>query len=91
MTASTNNPTSDCTPDEILANLEKSLKIHARALHIPDGSAEAFIHETIKSVRKSLKGKTIITDRDLKRLTAKELKKYHADFAYVYANCDIII
>ena len=77
--------------EDIYKNLEKTLKLHARALRIPDGSAEAFITETIKSVRKSLKGKSLITDRDLKRLVTKELKKYHADFAYVYANCDIII
>lgn len=77
--------------DDTYQNLEKTLKLHARALHIPAGSADAFINETIKSVRKSLKGKSLASNRELKRLVAKELKKYHADFAYVYANCDIII
>ena len=77
--------------DTVFKQLKKDLKLHARALGIPAGSAEVFINETIKSVQKSLAHKTIITDRDLKRLVAKELKKYHPDFAYVYQNCDIII
>lgn len=77
--------------DDTFRTLEQTLRLHARALHIPDGSADAFIAATLKSVQKSLRGKSLLTDRDLKRLVAKELKKYHADFAYVYANCDIII
>lgn len=77
--------------DDICKTLRKTLQLHARALHIPEGSAEAFIDEVLKSVRKSLKGKSLITDHDLKRLVTQELKKYHTDFAYVYENCDIII
>ena len=71
--------------------LIKELKIDARALGIPSGAAEIFINETLKSVKKSLKSKNIITEHDLKRLVTKELKKYHADLAYVYENRDKII
>lgn len=71
--------------------LIKELKIDARALDIPSGAAEIFINETLKSVKKSLKSKNIITEYDLKRLVTKELKKYHADLAYVYQNRDTII
>lgn len=71
--------------------LRKELKIHARALGIPVGAAESFIDETIKSVKSSLKKKTMITKSDLERLVTKELKKYNADFAYVYQNRDKII
>ena len=71
--------------------LRKELKIDAHALGIPAGAAESFIDATLKSVEKSLKRKTIITENDLKRLVAKELKKYHADLAYVYKNRDKII
>ncbi|MBQ9017649.1 hypothetical protein IJ118_01115 [Candidatus Saccharibacteria bacterium] len=77
--------------DKTFQNLEKTLRLHARGLRIPAGSAEVFIAETLKSVEASLHGKSIITEQDLKRLVIKELKKYHKDFAYVYANCDIII
>ena len=72
-------------------SLRKELKIHARALGIPIGAAESFIDETLKSLQKSLAQKSLITENDLKRLVYKELKKYHADLAYVYKNRDKII
>lgn len=78
----------DSTTEKSLISL---LKIHARAIGIPDGSAEIFIDKSLKAVKKSLKNKSIITDADLRRLVAKELKKYNRDFAYVYEKCDTII
>ena len=78
------------TPLDIKA-LTKSLKIDARAIGIPPGAAEIFIAKSIKDAIKSLKTKKIITDQDLTRAVTKELKKYHADLAYVYENRDKII
>ena len=72
-------------------SLKKELKLHAKALGIPEGSAEIFINETIKSVKKSFKGKSIVTAADLDRAIIKSLKKYNKDFAYVYQNRDTII
>ena len=77
--------------DKTLEQLRKDLKIHAKAVGIPVGAAESFIDETLKTVQKSLKKKTIITQLDLDRLIVKELKKYNFDFAYVYQNRDKII
>ena len=71
--------------------LTKELKIHARAVGLPEGSAESFIEATIKSAQKSLKSKTVITNSDLVRIVTKELKKYNQDLAYVYQNHDKII
>ncbi|MDO4741815.1 MAG: hypothetical protein Q4A79_00350 [Candidatus Saccharibacteria bacterium] len=71
--------------------LKKSLKLHARALGLPDGASELFIEHTITNVKKSLKTKKVITESDLNRLVARELKKFNADLAYVYQNCDKII
>lgn len=65
-------------------NLEKDLKLNAKALGIPIGSIEIFIAETMKSLEKSLKDKPVITEADLNRLLAKTLKKYNTDLAYVY-------
>ena len=73
------------------AKLKKSLKIDARGLGIPSGAADIFISRTIASAQKSLSSKKIITEQDLKRAITKELKKYNADFAYVYENRDKII
>lgn len=77
--------------DALQKKLSRELKIHARAIGIPEGAAESFIDETIKSVQKSLQKKSTITKADLTRLVVKELKKYHKDFAYVYQNHDKII
>ena len=77
--------------DSLEKKLKKSLKLHAKAIGLPEGSAEDFIEKTLFSVRKSLKKKTLITEADLTRLIVKELKKYNADFAYVYQIHDKII
>ena len=72
-------------------NLTCSLKRHARAIGLPEGSAEIFIEKTLSDVAKKLKSKDIITEADLTRAIVKELKKYNPDFAYVYQNRDKII
>ena len=68
--------------------LIKNLKIDARSVGIPAGAAEIFITKTLKAAEKSLKSRKIITEKDLDRAIIKELKKYNADFAYVYENRD---
>ena len=77
--------------EKFIQNLQKDLKINAKALGIPAGSAEIFITETIKSLKKSLKNQPVITEADLNRLLVRTLKKYHADLAYVYQIHDKII
>ena len=69
----------------------KILKIHAKALGIPAGSAEIFIKRSINAAEKSLKNRKITTKQDTIRAISKELKKYHKDLAYVYENYDKII
>ena len=71
--------------------LRRDLKIDAKGVGIPTGAAEAFIDQVIRDVEKKFKNKQIITESDLKRAVVKELKKYNADFAYVYQNRDKII
>ncbi len=71
--------------------IAKELKIDAKAIGIPSGAAEVFINKALATTEKKLSLKTIITEEDLKRILAKELKKYHKDLAYVYENRDTII
>ena len=71
--------------------IKRELKIDARAIGIPSGAAEIFIEKTLESAKKQLNNKTIITNKDLERMIAKELKKYNADLAYIYKNRDTII
>lgn len=73
------------------AEIRRVLKIDAKAIGIPSGAAEVFIERTLKAAKQTLKHKKIITENDLERAIAKELKKYNADFAYVYENRDKII
>ena len=69
----------------------KDLKIDARAVDIPEGAAESLIERTMKDAKKSLKNRSVITEKDLSRVILKELNKYNADLAYVYENRDKII
>lgn len=71
--------------------LKKELKIDAKALNIPPGAAQIFIDKVLAGTDKALKSKKIITEDDLTRIVVKELKKYHADLAYVYKNRDKIV
>ena len=73
------------------AAIKRNLKIHAKALDIPSGAAEIFIDKSITAATKSLNRRKIITENDLTRALVRELKKYHADLAYVYENHDKII
>lgn len=73
------------------ASLAKNLKIDAHGLGIPSGAAEVFIKRTLDAVEKSFRHQKLITEKDLKAAIVKELKKYNADFAYIYQNRDKII
>ena len=72
------------------AALER-LKIDAKALNIPSGSAQIFIEKTLDAAEKSLRPKKIITEHDLTSAIVKELRKFNRDFAYVYQNRDKIV
>lgn len=76
---------------KLFKSAEAILKVHAKALDIPSGSADVFIKRSLKAAEKSLKKQKIITKADLTRTVAKELTKYHPDLAYVYENYDKII
>ncbi len=71
--------------------LKSELKNDAVGVGIPTGAAEIFINQALKSIKKSIGKKEIITKSDLNRLIIKELKKYDKDLAYVYENRDKII
>ena len=73
------------------AAIKKELLIDAKALDIPEGSAELFIKRAVNTATKKLANRSIITENDLRLAIAEELQKYHKDFAYVYKNRDKII
>ena len=73
------------------AEIIKNLRIDAKGVGIPEGAAEIFVDRAVKSATKALKSKSIITESDWDRAIIKELRKYNADFAYVYENRDKIV
>lgn len=77
--------------DKTEKTVKKELKIHARALGIAEGAAEDFIDAAIVNTKTTLRGKTVITEADLRRAVGRALKKFNADLAYVYENCDIMV
>lgn len=77
--------------EKLVKNLQKNLKIHTKALGITPGAAEIFIDNSLKTAEKSLKKRSKVTEADLTRAVAKELKKYQPDLAYVLENYDKII
>ena len=72
-------------------DLEEKLKLHAKALNLPLGSAEIFIKKSIAAAEKSFKNPKVVTKKDFIRSISKELIKYNSDLAYVFENYDKII
>ena len=77
--------------DATIKTLRKDLIINMKGLGVPVGAAEAFADEIIKDVKKSIKGKKIVTEQDINRYISTSAKKYNKDLAYVYKNRDKII
>lgn len=71
--------------------IRKDLIINMKGLGIPVGAAEAFADEILKDVKKSIKGKKIVTEQDISRYISTSAKKYNKDLAYVYKIHDKII
>ncbi len=60
--------------------------VHAcMAVMTPIGAAERFGQEVEKKIARSVKRHSVMTSRDLKRLTKNFLSSYHPDAAEVYA------
>lgn len=63
----------------------------AKVLGIHPGAAKVIADKVVDKVEIWAKQRTMITKTDLDRAVAKEIKKYHADLAYVYQNRGKII
>lgn len=63
----------------------------AKILRIPSGTATELASTVARRVAAWVKRRGTVTSADINRQTARELKKYHADLAYVYENRGKII
>lgn len=77
--------------DHTKKQLISALKHHAQAIGLSAGAAESFITIALERSEARLADKTTITQTDLTRVVASELRKFNADLAYVYQNYDKII
>lgn len=69
----------------------KELKIHGAAMNLPPASVQLFTAAALSAVKKDLKSGGRYTEKDLKRLVARHLRKFNRDFAYIYEKYDTII
>mgnify|MGYP003299257941 CR=1 FL=1 len=76
---------------EIKKKLEKEILFEAKVLNMHMGAAEAITEKVIESVSKWVEERAEITEDDINRETAKQLKKYNADLAYIFKNRGKII
>lgn len=71
--------------------LTKELKREARAVGLSENTAKVVSERATEKVAKWVSDKEIITQDDLHRRIAKEVKQYSQDLAYVYENRGKII
>ena len=71
--------------------LAEDLRQEAQILGLPPRTTEVIVERVTQSVLKWLEGRSAITEADLNRKLAKEIKKYNSDLAYAYQNRGKII
>ncbi|MBR3135158.1 hypothetical protein IKG54_01150 [Candidatus Saccharibacteria bacterium] len=71
--------------------LKEELLRESKVLGIQLGAAELLADRVVTEVEKWAKKRTMITEADLNRVVAREVKKYNVDLAYVYQNRGKII
>ncbi len=67
------------------------IRQEAQVLNLHMGAVEAIIDKVTARVGAWARERSAITKEDLERVTARELKKYNADLAYLYKNRGKII
>lgn len=56
-----------------------------------EGEAHTTAERVCKKVIEWLAGKDEVTSRDIRRVTAKNLKTYHPEAAYMYQNMEMMV
>lgn len=67
-----------------ISELEKDILREAKVLGLSDSVAKMVAKRVCKRIEKWTEKRSAVTDEDLNRQIAKELKDYNADLAYVY-------
>lgn len=79
--------TFNVTPKALKVELQNEAKI----LGLPSSTSDLIIERVMKRITKWLEERPAVTETDLNRKLASELKKYNTDLAYVYQNRGKII
>lgn len=67
-----------------ISELEKDILREAKVLGLSDSVAKMVAKRVCERIEKWTEKRSAVTDEDLNRQIAKELKDYNADLAYVY-------
>ena len=71
--------------------LEQEIIQLARSIGLAPGFAKTISKQVSAATRRQIANRRIITQDDLDRIVALELKKYSLDLSYIYHNRDKII
>ncbi len=71
--------------------LHKSIVAVCLSVRTPQGQAETTAHSVCDEVITWLQNKNEVTSRDIRTVTAKQLKRFHPEAAYLYEQHHIII
>lgn len=71
--------------------LRENILVEARALGIPIESIRPVVDQVVRKVSDWVSTRSMVTELDLDRRIALEIKKYNKDLAYVYQNRGKII
>ena len=73
------------------SDVKNSILRNARSIGLPEGWAKQIATRVAKQIDTWIADKEIVTESDLRRQIAKELKELNPDLAYAYKNHDKII
>ena len=73
------------------SDVKNSILRNARSIGLPEGWAKQIAARVAKQIDAWIADKEIVTESDLRRQIAKELKELNPDLDYAYKNHDKII
>lgn len=71
--------------------LEQEITQLAQSIGLAPGFTETISNQVASATKRQIANRQVITQGDLERIVARELRKYSLDLSYIYHNRDKII